>query len=326
MIFTYSSKKFALLVSLILCIVSCLVISVRADSLNDQRPGNLPIYDEIDNDNPESEHPIARSVKSGSCGDNVTWRYNNGVLTITGTGEMDDYDDESDEEDGPGWYVYRRQIKTVIINKGITHIGNFSLRDCNTTSLTIPNSVTSIGHGAFAANTGLTAVSIPSSVQTIGGEAFQRCSGLTDVFIPKSVTMIYGAAFDRCENVTILCYDGSKAHTYARKYDIPYKLIVSLDQFDFKTPVRLKTVENEAFTGIKAKRVRLAESVTKIGSRAFANCPKLVCIYIPYDCTNIPANAFSGVDNLTIYGHDGSYAEFYAEKYHYGFVNVDLIN
>ena len=70
------------------------------------------------------------------------------------------------------------------------------------TSVTIPNSVTSIGNGAFYGCSGLTSITIPNSVTSIGHFAFNYCSGLTSVTIPNSVTSIGNYAFSSCEGLT----------------------------------------------------------------------------------------------------------------------------
>jgi hypothetical protein len=71
------------------------------------------------------------------------------------------------------------------------------------TSITIPNSVTSIGNMAFADCTGLTSITIPNSVTSIGARAFEGCTGLTSITIPNSVTSIGSSAFRGCTNLTI---------------------------------------------------------------------------------------------------------------------------
>lgn len=102
-------------------------------------------------------------IASGSCGadgDNVTYVLtDDGTLTISGSGAMEDY---------PLWYDTSIQIKSVIIEQGVT----------------------SIGDGAFAYRSSLASATIPNSVTSIGDEAFSYCSSLNSVTIPNSVTSV----------------------------------------------------------------------------------------------------------------------------------------
>ena len=85
-------------------------------------------------------------------------------------------------------------------------------------------------------------------------------------------------------------------------------------------PENLTEIEDEAFIGTAISYVRLPEGITRIGSRAFADCPNLHRIYIPESCTSIAADVFTPGIDLTIYGQDGSYAEFYAGRHGFDFV------
>ena len=178
-------------------------------------------------------------AQSGTCGNNLTWNLNaeTGVLTISGTGAMEDY---SYFPSVPApWNNYRSSIKSVIINDGVTSIGSYAFRDCSSlTSVTIPESVTSIGSSAFADCSSLTSINvdannanycsidgvlfskdkttliqypigntrseyiIPNSVTSIGNYAFDGCSSLTSVTIPNSVTSIGECAFYGCRSLT----------------------------------------------------------------------------------------------------------------------------
>jgi hypothetical protein len=77
------------------------------------------------------------------------------------------------------------------------------------TSITIPNSVVSIGYEAFATCTSLTRVTIPNSVTSIGEDAFYDCSSLTSITIPASVTSIGEYAFSDCSGLTEVYFTGN---------------------------------------------------------------------------------------------------------------------
>ena len=110
-------------------------------------------------------------VQTGSCGENLTYSLDTetGVLTISGTGKMTDY-----IEDAEGYPFYDTgYIKSVIIESGVTSIGDYAFFNCSSlTGVTIPDSVTSIGSGAFEYCTSLASVTIPDSVTSIGSDAF----------------------------------------------------------------------------------------------------------------------------------------------------------
>ncbi|GHV63027.1 hypothetical protein FACS1894195_5240 [Bacteroidia bacterium] len=104
-----------------------------------------------------------------------SWTLDNGVLTISGEEAMPDfgygnwYDYKRENIDVP-WFSQSQSITTVIIENGVTSIGEYAFYYCSSlTAVTIPNSVTSIGEYAFYYCSSLTAVTIPNSVTSIGG-------------------------------------------------------------------------------------------------------------------------------------------------------------
>lgn len=118
----------------------------------------------------------------GKCGDNLQWSLSSdGVLTIDGTGEMDDY--RPLNYPLAPWNAHMNKINTIIANSGMTHIGNSAFYYCSSlTAVTIPDSVISIGAGAFTGCSSLGSVDIPSSVTSIGNSAFANCTSLSDVY------------------------------------------------------------------------------------------------------------------------------------------------
>lgn len=171
-------------------------------------------------------------ITSGDCGTDVHWSFNvNGVLRIYGTGNMANYSSTT----LPPWNDYKDDIKSVVINNGVTsigndtfvgcknltsvsipetvtQIGNTAFRDCtNLPSIVIPGSVTSIGYYAFYGCTGLKVIEIPYGVTTISNYAFANCTGLTTVAIPVTVTTIAKNAFYKCSSVNNVTYKGTQS-------------------------------------------------------------------------------------------------------------------
>lgn len=120
-----------------------------------------------------------------------------GTLTISGTGDMPDYGDV-----GPykartfkiaPWFSQKNKIKKVVIEDGVTSIGNEAFYECDSiTSITIPNSVTSIGEAAFDDCSSLTSITIPDSVTSIGDYAFYGCGDLTSITFEGSTPPEFG--------------------------------------------------------------------------------------------------------------------------------------
>lgn len=145
----------------------------------------------------------AAKLASGSCGDNLTWELDDsGVLVISGTGAMYNYD-----WDGGPWYD---EVREVIISEGVTSVGNnaFSKENFDTgtvkvelVSVDLPESIVRIGESAFVGNVELTSIIIPKGVKEIGSAAFFS-TGLTEIVLPEGVTAISSELFRNCKNLT----------------------------------------------------------------------------------------------------------------------------
>ncbi len=120
--------------------------------------------------------PFAVESTSGSWGENAAWSFDRstGTLTVSGTGEIKNEDSDGSLSKAP-WRALCGEIKNVVIEDGITRIGNRAFSDCaGLVSVTIPDSVTSIGRNAFSLCYGLTAVTIPDSVTEMYQFAFRK--------------------------------------------------------------------------------------------------------------------------------------------------------
>ena len=173
------------------------------------------------------------------------------------------------------------------------------------TSVTIPNSVTSIENEAFSYCSGLTSVTIPNSVSYIGSSAFEYCSGLTSVTIPNSVTYIGSYVFYDCSGLTSI--DVASENTHYSSIDgvlYNYAQDTLIKCPDAKTSVTIPNsvifIESYAFfdcSGLTS--VTIPNSVTSIGSYAFSYCSGLTSVTIPNSVTYIGYNAFRNCSGLT---------------------------
>ena len=238
----------------------------------------------------------AETANSGTCGDNVTWRLSDdGVLTISGTGDMADF-----EWDGTPWCSVSSQVKSVVIKDGVTSIGDCAFGGCiSLTSVSIPDGVISIGFAAFESCSLLTGVTIPNSVTGIGDYAFGYCSSLISVTIPGSVTSIGEAAFAggstsvnvSRENKNYCSVDGGLYDKQKTTIFHPGKI----QNGAFRVPDGVNRIGDSAFFDCTSlTSVIIPKSVTSIGSLAFLGCIRLTNVTIPDGVTSIGDAAFAG--------------------------------
>ena len=145
------------------------------------------------------------------------------------------------------------ELTSVTIPNSVTSIDNYAFEGCsNLTSITIGNSVTSIGNYAFLNCSSLITINIPEDVTSIGYGAFQSCSSLTSITIPEDVSSIGGSTFRGCSSLT--------------------SIII---------PNNVTSIGNYAFYGCSSMTtVYIGSSVKSIGEGyTFANCPELTDVY-----------------------------------------------
>lgn len=158
---------------------------------------------------------VQAKTYSGSCGTSATWSYNtiNYKLTISGTGAMTNYTSSSPAP----WDSYKTSILTISIANTITSIGDYAFASCTKAfSVSIGTGVKSIGSNAFRGCSSLGHVTIPNGVTTIGDAAFYNCKSFVYISIPNSVTSLGSQAFYGCTKLTWISIPNSvtKLGTY----------------------------------------------------------------------------------------------------------------
>ena len=139
---------------------------------------------------------VQAAGNSGSCSATVKWKFDpgTGTLTISGTGEMPDF----------GWYTQpynslMSSIKAVVVEEGITHIGDYAFVRSEAASITLPDSVTSIGTFAFS-DCPIKSIQLPPNVTEIESYVFYGTE-LESIVLPEGVVSIANNAFSDCTSM-----------------------------------------------------------------------------------------------------------------------------
>lgn len=208
----------------------------------------------------------AASDTCGSKGDNLKWALDeeNGVLTISGQGDMADY-----SENSAPWAEKSSSITSVSIQQSVTGIGSGAFCFCAAlSSVTLPDGLKRIGDGAFGGCESLTEIAIPTSVETIGNGAFSYCTRLGKATLPQKLTELSDSLFEDCAGLT-----------------------------EVNIPQSVTAIGENAFKGCKALAVTsIPGGVKTIGKEAFASCSAVEELTIPAGVERIGESAFKGTN------------------------------
>lgn len=246
----------------------------------------------------------AKAADSGTCGDNVTWTLDDtGVLTISGTGKMDNWESTSEVP----WYSVRGTITSAVISDGVTAIGKNAFSYCSAlSSVSIPGSVTSIESDAFYGCTSLASVSIPNSVTEIGSHSFYSCRSLQNLAIPESVSSLGHYTFAEClglQTVQIpasLIEMGTAPFAWcdnltAINVNAANPAFSSVDGVLFNKDQTTLIV----YPGGKTGAYTVPDGVVNIGNASFGECAGLTSVVMPDSVTTVGSTAFHTCSALT---------------------------
>lgn len=210
--------------------------------------------------------------------------------SVTGLG---DYSFATEENGSPLYDIHHHNIHSVTIPESVTSIGQSAFESCfSLDSLIIKDAATSIGASAFDGCSNLTTLSLGKNITTIGDYAFQSCSYLTNVTISQSVTSIGRQAFYLTDLNTLTIKGSIKSMGYAAFAGCTN--LTSLSLYD-----GIQTIGEGAFiNSTSLEAVTIPQSVTSIGASAFVNCSNLSTITIPEKVTTIESNTFNGCSHL----------------------------
>lgn len=222
-----------------------------------------------------------RKINVNADSTNLQWSLDlsTHTLTITGSGAMKDYDNDTKAP----WYSQRSEIHTVTFPDGMTTVGNYAMyQHSNLATINWGgNTVITIGNYAFYSCQSLPNLILPTSVQHIGVNSFQYCYGLQSVKMGNQVQSVGSSAFSSCHSIAEVDLGESPAN---------------IDGYAF--------YDNRALVTLKINKVK------SINYNAFENCVELKSLRIPATTTYLANSSFcscSGLDTITVHPENAVY-------------------
>lgn len=262
---------------------------------------------------PGSSMNVHAEVVNGTCGENITWTFNDETqeLVLSGSGPM------ADSEYGKApWKDYQDVMKRVVVGNGITSIGNNAFYEYETVEqIVLPEGLTRIGEHAFAF-AGITSVDLPESLKRIEDNAFMYCDDLVDMELPEGIEYLGRQAFGGCKNwengdiPSGVKEFGAAVFQSCAKLEsviipegitsVPSNMFFGCQELrNVQIPNSVTLIEEMAFQGCYSlQNLVIPNSVTEIERAAFGECKRLVEVTIPNGVTNLPSRVLSGCSAL----------------------------
>ena len=268
-----------------------------------------------------------------------TFDSNTGTLTISGQGDMYDFRDTNlGLNHQVPWTSVKEQIKTVIVEEGVTGIGEYSFFKCeNLTSVQLPSTLkiirgagatggyagtNTLSYGAFRQCVSLESIVFPEGLETIEAVAFRECTSLKKVVLPDSLTSLGTGAFVNCSGLAEVTFGSGLT-------EIPVECFYNCSNLaTINWGPTVSDVGEWAFYNSRLTSIKIPEQITKISGRGFADSFHLRDAYIYNRDCSIAELAFNNTkltstQEFTVHGYTGSTAQAHAESRGYAFVPLD---
>ena len=149
----------------------------------------------------EATQAPTEPVLTNTCGEGLTWTYEKGVLTVSGSGKMEDY-----EDGGAPWNRYREEITAVVFTGGVTYVGTNAFRDYDSLlAVDFGDAMHTIGERAFQSCGGLTSIHMPASFKRFSKSCFEGCVDLKEVYCAGGMPSFNMNCLWNYSNITVYC-------------------------------------------------------------------------------------------------------------------------
>ena len=236
----------------------------------------------------------------GKCGDHLTWTLEGSVLTISGTGDMYDYEKYSEVP----WFSYTPNYSELVIGKNVTGIGAYAFALSPLKSVTIPGNIKSIHHHAFWCSSNLEEVTLPEGLTEIADQTFLSCYHLKKINIPSTVKKMGKYCLEQCTDLTSI----ELPNGLQTLGDGVFNHDTGLTAIDI--PATVTSIGSNTFYNTGLKTIAIPKGITTIPDSCFSSCEKLVSITIPKSVTLIEKFAFWFTDTLKDIYYGGTEADW----------------
>ena len=222
---------------------------------------------------PMAQLPYVEHVAASGTTGGLKWVLDGdtGILTIGGKGAMPNYTNQK-----APWFPYADNIAGIVIEEGVTSVGNYAFVRCKYAStVTLPSTLTRIGKYGFNNCRSMQSVVLPEGLVSMGTSCFGECTALKSIVIPGSVTSFGSSIFSNCANLAQVTFAEGMTH-------IPDSMFYNSDGLkSVSFPSTLVSIGDTAFRDCGSlSSVTIPAHVTSLGAAVFSDCISLKNIYV----------------------------------------------